>query len=62
MGLFSDLIDLADTVVKAGNIVYEKAQKIQQFTEELDAMSDFELQCYYYACRAVIDKRGITVD
>ena len=44
-----NLIDLADTVLRAGNIVYEKAEKIKQFSEELDEMSDFELMCYYYA-------------
>ena len=59
MGLFSDLIDLADTVVRAGNVVYEKAQKIQQFTEELETMSDFELYCYHMACKKKKKKRGM---
>ena len=61
MGLFDNLIDLAGTVLEKSNMLYEKTQKIQQFHDELEEMSDFELQCYYYACKGVIDERGINV-
>ncbi len=59
MGLFDDLIGLAEGVSRLADTAQQKLTRMQEFREELDSLSNLEVEWFYYTCKQVMEERGI---
>lgn len=59
MGFLDSFLDMADKAVRTLDVVSQKIERMQEFENELNALSDLEVQWFYYTCIGVMKKRDI---
>lgn len=61
MGFFDDLISIANGVKELADTAQQKLTRMQEFREELDSLSNIEVEWFYYTCKQVMEERGINI-
>ena len=61
MGFFDDLISIANGVKELADTAQQKLARMQEFREELDSLSNIEVEWFYYTCKQVMEERGINI-